>query len=65
MSTGVVYEAHDHQRGHRVALKTLCRPDPDALYRFKREFRQLAEISHPNIVRLYDLATVRLFMDGA
>jgi eukaryotic-like serine/threonine-protein kinase len=52
---GVVYDAVDEQRGHRVALKTLKQAGPEALYRLKREFRALADISHPNLVQLYDL----------
>jgi hypothetical protein len=52
---GVVYDALDDQRGHRVALKTLKQPGPDAIYRLKREFRAMADISHPNLVQLYDL----------
>src|SRR5260370_40701129 len=52
---GVVYQAFDRQQNAIVALKTLHRPRADALFRFKREFRALAEISHPNLVTLYDL----------
>jgi len=52
---GVVYDAFDEQRGHRVALKTLKQASPEAVYRLKREFRVLADISHPNLVQLYDL----------
>lgn len=54
---GVVYQAFDRQQNAIVALKTLHRPGADALFRFKREFRALAEISHPNLVTLYDLVS--------
>ncbi len=52
---GVVYEAFDRQRGLPVALKSLRQLDATALYRFKKEFRALCDISHPNLVELYDL----------
>ncbi|WP_437968956.1 protein kinase [Sorangium sp. So ce260] len=52
---GIVYEALDRERGERVALKTLARVSASALYRFKREFRALADIAHDNLVRLHDL----------
>src|SRR6185437_3590303 len=52
---GGVYEAFDRERGRRVAVKTLVRFDPGALYLFKQEFRTLTNLLHPNLVRLYDL----------
>jgi hypothetical protein len=52
---GEVFEAFDHERGARVALKILRRVSADDLYRFKQEFRAHAGIAHPNLVRLYDL----------
>jgi serine/threonine protein kinase len=55
---GVVYEAYDQKRGDLVALKTMRRVDPLALVRFKHEFRVLCDISHPNLVNLYELVAV-------
>ncbi len=52
---GVVYEAIDHSSNSRVALKTLSLGDATSIYRFKKEFRGLSDISHPNLVTLYEL----------
>jgi hypothetical protein len=52
---GVVYEADDLERGQKVALKTITNPDVEKIYQLKREFRALADLSHPNLVALYDL----------
>ncbi len=52
---GDVYEAFDQQRQDLVALKVLRHSDATALYRFKQEFRTLANLTHPNLVTLHEL----------
>jgi hypothetical protein len=52
---GVVYRARDRTTNLEIAIKVLTRLDGDSLYRFKREFRALADLSHPNLVDLYEL----------
>jgi len=52
---GTVYLALDRETGEEVALKRLSRVDPRSVQRFKREFRSLADLHHPNLVKLYDL----------
>jgi len=52
---GVVYQARDLEQGVVVALKTLKNVDAQSIYRFKAEFRALADLSHDNLVRLGEL----------
>jgi serine/threonine protein kinase/tetratricopeptide (TPR) repeat protein len=54
---GVVYEAFDEVNAVPVALKLLPVVSPDMLLRFKREFRAVADVRHPNLVRLGDLVS--------
>src|SRR4029078_6893911 len=52
---GVSEEAVDRHLDFRLALKTLRHLDPRALWRFKREFRTLHDLHHPNLVRIDEL----------
>jgi eukaryotic-like serine/threonine-protein kinase len=52
---GLVYQVRDLKLNSVVALKVLRNVAPDALYRFKREFRALMDIRHPNLITLYEL----------
>jgi hypothetical protein len=52
---GVVYQAFDCERHMSVAVKTLRHLDPSSLLRFKREFRAMADVSHRNLISLYEL----------
>ncbi|HWO25606.1 MAG TPA: AAA family ATPase [Kofleriaceae bacterium] len=52
---GVVYRVFDRQLGREVALKLLRQASGRDLFRFKREFRALADIVHPSLVALHEL----------
>ena len=58
---GVVYEARHEQTNNRVALKTLPtggdgqQVNAEKLHRFRKEFRRLSEINHPNLVGMQSL----------
>src|SRR4051812_15928485 len=54
---GTVYRAIDRRTGEPVALKLLSTGpalDPRAARRLAREFETLAELSHPNVVKVFD-----------
>ena len=61
---GVVYEARHLQRNDLVALKTLpnrvdgqgqLNRDAERLHKFRREFRALSDVNHPNLVGMQSL----------
>ena len=52
---GVVYEAFDREQRTLVAVKALRDLDEHSLWRFKNEFRALADLRHRNLVRLGEL----------
>jgi tetratricopeptide (TPR) repeat protein len=52
---GDVYRAYDPMTRREVALKILKFTYPRALHYFKREFRAVARLNHPNLCKLHDL----------
>jgi len=55
-AVGEVFEAEPPEPGApSVAIKAVRGMSPDALYRFKREFRALADVRHHNVIRLHEL----------
>ena len=59
---GVVYRVRDERTGQEVALKMLA-PEAashrDSALRFKREFRAIRRVVHPNVVRVFEAGTYR------
>jgi len=55
---GTVYEAVDRERDTRVALKSLIIEDAEGVLQLKREFRIVADVTHPNLAPVYELACV-------
>lgn len=52
---GKVFAAFDRQRQVKVAIKTLGVLTPHSVVALKSEFRSVAELNHPNLVRLHEL----------
>jgi eukaryotic-like serine/threonine-protein kinase len=50
---GVVYRVHDREIEQDVALKTL--DDREQARLLKREFRAVVDLTHPNLVEIYEL----------
>ncbi|MFO1065909.1 MAG: protein kinase [Pirellulales bacterium] len=51
---GTVYSAIDLRSAAHVAVKIVRRFDSWSVYRFIEEFTWLANLNHPNVVKLYD-----------
>jgi Nif-specific regulatory protein len=58
---GAVHLAHDtHQNNRKLALKLLRADalDPEAIRRFRDEFRSMTLLRHPNLAEVYDFGTI-------
>ncbi len=56
-SFGSVYEVFDQERQTLVALKVPHESTAKSLFLFKKEFRALADVSHPNLVGFHELVS--------
>ncbi len=54
---GSVYLVWDGHRQRAVAQKRILEPGASTLLRFKREFREVERLRHPNLVRLLELGS--------
>ena len=57
---GIVYKVKDTRNGAFAALKMIppeALSRPDSALRFKREFRAMQRVEHPNVIRVYEAGT--------
>jgi serine/threonine protein kinase/tetratricopeptide (TPR) repeat protein len=57
---GIVYRASDSKSGKLCALKMIppeALTRPDSALRFKREFRAMQRVEHPNVIRVFESGT--------
>ena len=57
---GIVYKVKDSQSGQLAALKMVpaeALVRPDSAMRFRREFRSMQRIEHPNVIRVFEGGT--------
>ena len=54
---GRVYKAVDNELGRIVAVKVLRSTDPFEANRFRGEAEMIAALDHPNIIKVFDIAT--------
>ena len=57
---GIVYKVRDQKSGAFVALKMIppeALSRPDSALRFKREFRAMQRVEHPNVIRVFEAGT--------
>ncbi|HKU37556.1 MAG TPA: serine/threonine-protein kinase [Polyangiales bacterium] len=52
---GAVYLVRDRETAEQLAVKKLFHMDARSVLRLKREFRAIADMSHPNLVKVYEL----------
>ncbi len=60
---GAVYLAYDQRLQREVAIKILARESMRDRQRFLREARTLADLEHPNVVRIFDFGALEREVD--